>query len=159
MPTCVVIHGPNLNLLGTREPEIYGRDSLAEIDALIERTAARLGWTAETFQSNHEGEIVDRIQAARNADGLIINPGALSHYSLAVADALRAVEVPAVEVHLSNIHAREPWRAVSVTAAACIGVVSGLGAQGYLAALHHLAHRHRGIQNQTGQTTVERGND
>jgi 3-dehydroquinate dehydratase-2 len=159
MPTCVVIHGPNLNLLGSREPEIYGRATLAQIDEIIGQTAGALGWEVESFQSNHEGEIVDRIQAAAAADALIINPGALSHYSLAVADALRAVEVPAVEVHLSNIHAREPWRAVSVTAAACIGVVSGLGAQGYLAALHHLAHRHRGIQNQTGQTTVERGND
>jgi 3-dehydroquinate dehydratase-2 len=142
MPRVVVIHGPNLNLLGTREPEVYGTQTLAEIDAAISRVGQFVKWEVETFQSNHEGELIDRIQSAATADGIIINGGALSHYGLALADALRAVPVPAVEVHLSNIYAREEWRRRSVLSEACVGVIAGLGLNGYIAALHYLAAVH-----------------
>ncbi|MHB8509651.1 MAG: type II 3-dehydroquinate dehydratase [Candidatus Dormibacteria bacterium] len=149
-PKVVVIHGPNLNLLGTREPAIYGTTTLAEINEMIQRAAGSLGWDADCFQSNHEGELIDRVQAAgaEGAAALIINGGALTHYSHALADAIRAVAVPAVEVHLSNIHARETFREHSVTGAACEGVITGLGPQGYLAAFHHLAALHGGAVSQ-----------
>ena len=128
----VVIHGPNLNLLGTREPAVYGSRTLSELDAEIAAHARARGVTVETFQSNHEGELVARIhQAAADGAGIVINPGAYTHTSLAIADALRGVDVPAVEVHLSNIHARGPERSRSVTAAACRGLVSGFGFAGY----------------------------
>lgn len=143
MPRAVVLHGPNLNLLGRREPEIYGHQTLADIDGSLRKVGEFLGWEVETFQSNHEGQLVDRVQAAAGADGIIINGGALSHYSLALADALRAVSVPAVEVHLSNIYAREAWRRHSVLSEACLGVIAGLGMNGYIAALHYLAARHQ----------------
>jgi len=143
MPLAVVISGPNLNRLGRREPAVYGTTTLAEIEEMVRTRAAELGWTIATFQSNHEGAIIDRIHAAEDegAAGLVINAGALTHYSHAVADALRAVAVPAVEVHLSDIESREPWRRVSVTRDACVGFVAGLGPQGYVAALELLAAR------------------
>ncbi len=130
----LVIHGPNLNLLGTREPEIYGRRTLSEIDALIRRHARDRGAEVDTVQTNHEGEIIDRIQgaAATGARAIVINPGAYTHTSLAIADAIRAVAVPVVEVHLSNLHARGPERARSVTASASAGIISGFGFESYL---------------------------
>ena len=130
----VVIHGPNLNLLGTREPEVYGSRTLADLDHGIVDHATSRGVEVETFQSNQEGDIVDRIQraASEGADAIVINPGAYTHTSLAIADALRGVAVPAIEVHISNIHGREPERSRSLTAGACRGIVSGLGFDSYL---------------------------
>jgi 3-dehydroquinate dehydratase-2 len=129
-----VIHGPNLNLLGTREPDVYGTRTLEDLDRGITDYAASRGVEIETFQSNQEGDIVDRIQrsATEGADAIVINPGAYTHTSLAIADALRGVAVPAIEVHISNIHGREPERSRSLTAGACLGIVSGFGFESYL---------------------------
>jgi 3-dehydroquinate dehydratase-2 len=136
MAHIAILHGPNLNLLGTREPEVYGTCTLAEIDrTLVERARGR-GATVESYQSNSEGELVDRIQrAVGRADGIVINPAAYTHTSMAIADALRAVELPAVEVHLSNLHKREPFRRRSLTAPACVGTIAGFGARSYYLAL------------------------
>ncbi|MEA2646217.1 MAG: 3-dehydroquinate dehydratase [Chloroflexota bacterium] len=138
-----MIHGPNLNRLGTREPEIYGRTTLPELEQLVRDHGRDIGWTVETFQSNHEGDIIDRIHAAGDdgVDGLLLNAGALSHYSYAIADAIRAVDLPAVEVHISNIRTRETWRRKSVTGDACLAVLAGLGIEGYPRALDLLAER------------------
>jgi len=138
----LVIHGPNLNLLGTRDPSIYGRDTLADIDAALRERARAAGATVTSVQSNLEGELVDAIQSATGRyDAIVINPGGYSHTSVAIRDALDACGVPAVEVHLSNIHAREPFRHGSVTAAKCIGQISGLGKNSYLLGLDAvLAH-------------------
>ena len=135
----LVIHGPNLNLLGVREPGIYGTETLESINASIQGLASDLRVEASITQSNHEGAIVDAIHAARGkAQGIVINPGALTHYSLAIRDALSAVGLPAVEVHLSNVQGREPFRHQSVTAPVCIGTVSGFGGFGYQMALRGL---------------------
>jgi 3-dehydroquinate dehydratase II len=132
----LVIHGPNLNLLGKREPGVYGNLTLADLNALLAKQAAELGVELEFFQTNHEGAMVDTIQSAEGRFGcIIINPAAFTHYSIAVRDALAAISVPAIEVHLSNIYAREEFRHHSVTAAVAIGQISGFGAQGYLLAL------------------------
>jgi 3-dehydroquinate dehydratase-2 len=129
----LVIHGPNLNLLGEREPEIYGKTTLAELNLEITQYAWQRGIQVECFQSNHEGNIIDFIHENRNsADGMIINPGALTHYSFALHDAIKAVRIPAVEVHLSDIQNREAFRKVSVTAPACIAQISGKGRLSYL---------------------------
>jgi 3-dehydroquinate dehydratase-2 len=129
----LVIHGPNLNLLGEREPEIYGQTTLAELNLEITQYAWQRGIQVECFQSNHEGSIIDFIHENRNsADGMIINPGALTHYSFALHDAIKAVRIPAVEVHLSDIQNREAFRKVSVTAPACIAQISGKGRLSYL---------------------------
>lgn len=131
-----VIHGPNLNLLGFREPDVYGTDSFDEINRKITEHARNLGVEAVITQSNHEGVLVDTIQDAANwADAIVINPGAYSHYSIAIADALRAVRLPAVEVHLTNIHARESFRHTSVVAPVVVGQICGFGAASYLLAL------------------------
>lgn len=133
----LVLHGPNLNLLGTREPEVYGRQTLAEIDALLAAQAQAAGMALVSYQSNHEGALVDRIQAAAR-DGtrfILINPAAYTHTSVALRDALAAVAIPFIEVHLSNIHRREAFRQHSYLSELAEGVICGLGAQGYQLAL------------------------
>jgi 3-dehydroquinate dehydratase-2 len=140
MTNILVLHGPNLNLLGTREPGVYGTTTLAEINVRLEEAAAARGIALRILQSNHEGALIDAIHEAREwADGILINPGALTHYSYALRDAISAVELPCVEVHLSNIHAREPFRHTSVIAPVCRGQISGFGAQSYLLGLSALA--------------------
>ncbi len=131
-----VIHGPNLNLLGTREPDTYGSTTLAEIDALLASTAATHGVTISCFQSNHEGALIDHIQQTASAcDGVLINPGGYTHTSVALRDALLAIDTPVVEVHLSNTHARESFRHHSVIADVVVGRVMGFGAVSYTLAL------------------------
>lgn len=131
-----MLHGPNLNLLGTREPGTYGPTTLAEIDRTLSERAARRGATVECFQSNVEGELVNRIhEVAARAQAIVINPAAYTHTSVAVADALLAVGLPAIEVHLSNLHKREPFRRESLTASACVGTIAGFGARSYYLAL------------------------
>jgi 3-dehydroquinate dehydratase-2 len=132
----LVIHGPNLNLLGERERDVYGSESLPEINEKIRKRAQELGIDIEVFQSNYEGEIIERIHKARkDVDFLIINPGAFTHYSYALRDAIKASSLPCVEVHLSNIYAREDFRRNSVIAPVVIGQISGFGSLGYLLAL------------------------
>ena len=134
-----VLHGPNLNLLGSREPAIYGATTLAQIDADLQRIATEGGATLQTFQSNHEGALIERVHAARD-DGtqfIILNPAALTHTSVALRDAMAGVALPFIEVHLSNVHRREPFRHHSYFSDLALGVVCGLGAQGYRAALAH----------------------
>lgn len=135
----LVLHGPNLNLLGERQPEVYGRHTLADIDRLLTQEAAAGGHEVVTYQSNHEGALVDRLQAARgDVQGAIINAAALTHTSLALRDAIEAVDYPVVEVHLSNVFAREPFRRRSVLSGVCRGVVVGFGVHSYLAGLRAL---------------------
>jgi 3-dehydroquinate dehydratase II len=136
----LVIHGPNLNLLGDREPEIYGTQSLDDVNELIETSASDLGLSVRCAQYNGEGQIVDALHAARDgADLVVINPGAYAHYSYAIADAIKSIGIPTIEVHLSNIHARDEFRRTSVTAAACRGTVGGFGPLSYVLALHAAA--------------------
>ena len=135
----LVVHGPNLNLLGQREPEVYGSTSLAEIDADLAESALAEGCALESFQSNHEGEIIDRIQRAiGEVDGILINPGGLTHTSVALRDTLAAAALPVIEVHLSNVFARESFRHHSYVSGIALGVVSGLGARGYAMGLSAL---------------------
>lgn len=150
MPRVLVVHGPNLNLLGVREPAVYGTMTLAELDRDLLELGARLGLEVETFQANGEGALIDRIHEfataipaahPRQARGLVINPGGYTHGSVALRDAIASVALPTIEVHLSNLHAREPFRHRSVTAGVCLGVIMGLGANSYELALHALAGR------------------
>jgi 3-dehydroquinate dehydratase-2 len=143
MKKLVVVHGPNLNLLGKREPQIYGTRSLADLNDMVREKAKDLKVEVALFQSNDEGEMIDFLhKEAPGAAGIVINPGALSHYSIALYDCLQALRVPVVEVHISNIHAREEWRARSVTARAARGVIAGLGFDGYLHAMEFLVDQH-----------------
>ena len=136
----LVLNGPNLGTLGRREPEVYGTQTLADLEKLLTERARELEFVLTCLQSNHEGQLIDWIEKEGAAsDAIIINPGALSHYSLALADALRGSGKPVVEVHISNVFAREPERHRMVTATAAKGVISGLGFEGYLAALDYLA--------------------
>lgn len=139
----LVLHGPNLNLLGTREPAIYGRETLADINRRLVAHGRQHGLEVTTFQSNHEGVLVDRIQGARDEGTgfIVINPGAYTHTSVAIRDALAAVAIPFIEVHLSNIHAREPFRHRSFVSDIAVGTIAGLGSRGYEFALDFAAAR------------------
>ena len=134
----LILNGPNLNLLGRRNPGLGNHESYSSLCAMIQRYASQHNSTATCFQSNHEGALIDQIHAAEGVyDAIIINPGPLAHYSYAIADALQRVDIPAFEVHLENIHAQEPFRALSVTAAGCVGQLHGLGFEGYLRAMDY----------------------
>ena len=144
-----VLHGPNLNLLGSREPAIYGAATLADVDAALSALAGELGVELETYQSNHEGALVDRIQeTAGRTDGFVVNAGGYTHTSVALRDALTGMGRPFVEVHVSNVHAREPFRRDSLLAPVALGTVGGFGADSYLLAMRgvvrHLLHSNRG---------------
>lgn len=140
MTTVLLLHGPNLNLLGQREPEIYGHDTLDDYVEYTARAAAEHGLSVDAFQSNAEGDLIDRIHAARTtAAAIIINPGAFTHYAWAIHDALKAFDGPVVEVHISNPNAREPWRHTSVVAPAATGSIMGFGKHGYALAVQAVA--------------------
>ncbi len=142
MNSILVIHGPNLNLLGTREPEVYGSQTLADVNQHLQQQAQEWGLALETYQSNHEGEIVEAIHRARGRhQAIIINPAAFTHTSVAVRDALAGVAIPFIEVHLSNVHQREPFRHHSFMSDLAVGVICGLGAYGYEAALSYWAQK------------------
>jgi len=144
MKRILILHGPNLNLLGEREPEIYGRLTLEELNREIERFAAQRGLEVRIYQSNHEGELIDLIHEHRHwAEGLVINPGALTHYSYALRDAIAAVGLPAVEVHLSDIRRREPFRRRSVIKDVCLGQIAGKGLGSYLEGIELLLREGR----------------
>ncbi len=134
----MVLHGPNLNLLGTREPEVYGTTTLKEIDERVAAKAKADGHTVKAFQSNHEGELIDKLQATKNYDGVLFNPGGFTHTSVALRDAIAALSIPVVEVHLSNIYSREDFRQHSMISGVCAGVVSGFGVASYLLGLDAL---------------------
>lgn len=142
MARVLVLNGPNLNLLGTREPAIYGSTTLKDIEAMMLKRASEAGIAIDFFQSNHEGELVDRVQAANhNYDYIIFNAAAFTHYSIALRDAIGAIEVPVIEVHISNIHKREEFRHTSVLAPVALGQICGLGVESYLAALEAVIYK------------------
>ena len=135
----LVLNGPNINMLGIREPDIYGKQSFQELLTILEETGKALGVTVEQFQSNHEGALVDKIQEAYGCfDGIVINPAAYTHTSVAILDALKAVAIPAVEVHISQVDAREPFRQVSYAGMACVKTIQGQGLDGYRQAIQYL---------------------
>jgi len=138
----LVLHGPNLNLLGTREPEVYGSMTLDDINNKVIELGKELGVEIQCLQSNHEGALIDALHAARTwANGVVFNPGAYTHTSIALRDAISAIVIPVVEVHLSNVHAREPFRQHSYFSDLAVGVICGLGHEGYLLALEYLLNR------------------
>ena len=138
MKKIIVIHGPNLNMLGTRESSIYGKKTLSEINKTIIAQGKKLKLSVDCFQDNCEGALIDKIhESGKKYDGLIINPGGYTHTSVALRDALACIEIPKIEVHLSNIHTREEFRHKSVTAASCVGQICGFGIQSYILALHY----------------------
>lgn len=140
----MIINGPNINMLGVREPGVYGSQSYSDLENYVENYADERGWEAVVLQSNGEGEIIDYIHHAMGSyDAIVINPGAYTHYSYAIYDALLAVKMPAVEVHISNIHKRDEFRRKSVTAPACIGQICGLGLRGYTLAMEYLAEEEK----------------
>ncbi len=139
MTNILILHGPNLNLLGTREPDVYGRETLADINAMLTEHAERLQVQVRCLQSNHEGELIDAIHKAEET-ALLFNPGAFTHYSIALRDAVAAKGLPTVEVHLSNVHAREEFRHRSVIAPVCLGQISGFGSYSYVVGLAALVH-------------------
>jgi len=146
MVSILIVNGPNLNLLGKREPDVYGRETLEDIVSRLKKVADELGGTIEHVQSNHEGVLIDAIHRAKGLhDGIILNPGAFTHYSYALRDALAAVELPAIEVHISNVHARETFRHHSVIAPVVLGQVIGLGTDGYEWALRAIVRKIRGV--------------
>ena len=142
MPSVLILNGPNLNLLGTRQPEVYGHTTLADVEAMCRAAGTRLGLDIAFEQSNHEGVMIDAIHAAKGThDALVINAGAYTHTSVALMDAVASVELPMVEVHLSNIHARETFRHTSYLSKVAVGMLCGFGAKGYVMALDALAER------------------
>ncbi|KAJ5107379.1 Catabolic 3-dehydroquinase 1 [Penicillium angulare] len=146
----LLINGPNLNLLGTREPHIYGSTTLVDVENNAKEQAKSLGASLETFQSNHEGAIVDRVQAARGkVDGIIINPGAYTHTSVAIRDALLGVAIPFIELHVSNVHAREPFRHHSYFSDKAAAIIVGLGVYGYKVAVEHVAVNFKELEKET----------
>ncbi len=139
MARVLLLNGPNLNLLGSREPEVYGSDTLADIEAELAELAAARGHELEALQSNNEGDLVDALHAARGrADGVVFNPGAYTHTSIALRDAISGIDLPVVETHLSNVHAREEFRHTSMISAVCLGVIGGFGRTSYRLALDAL---------------------
>ncbi len=154
MTRILVIHGPNLNLLGRREPGIYGTRTLADIDAALVRLGQELGVTVESVQSNHEGAIIDAIHGAPGRYGaIVLNPGAYTHYSIAIRDAIAAVDVPVVEVHLSNVHKREEFRRHSVIAPVAVGTIAGFGMESYLLGLRAAVRLARQSDGDEGATS------
>lgn len=140
----LVINGPNLNMLGIREPGIYGKNTFSDLLKLLEDTAKELNVEIEQYQSNHEGDLVDKIQwAYGKIDGIVINPAAYTHTSVAILDALKAVSIPAVEVHISDVDAREPFRQISYAGRACVKTIKGHGFQGYREAIEYLVENYR----------------
>jgi 3-dehydroquinate dehydratase-2 len=141
-PHILVLHGPNLNLLGLREPDVYGKDTLADVNAQLELLARELGVSVACRQTNHEGELIDWVHEARERfDAVLINPGGYTHTSVALRDAIAAIDKPCVEVHISNVHKREAFRHRSLTAPVCVGSIMGFGVQSYLLGLRALATR------------------
>ncbi len=138
--TILIVNGPNLNRLGLREPHLYGTESLDDLNARIQTHAHSLSLHAEFFQSNHEGALIDRLHGYGSAKGVVLNPGGLAHTSVSLRDAIASIPIPVIEVHISNIFAREPFRHASLVSGACRGVISGLGTNGYLQAVNSLAH-------------------
>lgn len=149
MPSILVLNGPNLNLLGTREPAVYGAQTLADVESMCRQAAQAAGFTLEFTQSNHEGALIDAIHAAGRSYrdgalvGVVFNPGAYTHTSVALHDAIKGVDVPVIEVHISNVHAREPFRHHSYVSPAAAGIIVGLGVDGYLLGIEALARRAR----------------
>ena len=152
-PKVLVLHGPNLNFLGTREPELYGQQTLAELNTAMLALAATLRVDLEIHQTNHEGDYIEFVHRLRDGyAAAIINPGAYSHTSVAILDAIRCVRVPVIEVHLSNIHAREAYRERSLTASGCVGVITGFGVDSYFLALRYAAQRVLGPTDKGNET-------